>query len=217
MFAVAIRCSECPSSPPFVSWVLDVNGVLYDYDRQQRIEALADALGVPADAVGEAIFGSGLEDAADAGEIGPDEYLSRATQRLGVELDRPTWRRALAGAVRARQPVLDLLGRISPPTKMATLSNNGLLVKEEVASVYPEIAELGIEFHVAAELGDAKPDRDVYLDLCNVMDVRPEEAVFVDDKEANVAGAERAGLRAHRFTGVAALTDFLAEVGLDVV
>ncbi|MDZ7676622.1 MAG: HAD-IA family hydrolase [Acidimicrobiales bacterium] len=194
--------------------VLDINGVLYRYDPARRIDALAGTLGVDRAEVDQAFFGSGLEDAADAGEIDPDEYLRRAGESLGRPLDRQTWADALAAAIEPDETVLDLIAPVVRRVQATTLSNNGLLVREMVDHLYPRLGELPIECHVAAEFGESKPDTDVYLDVCERFGVAPREAAFVDDKERNVRGAERAGLVAHRFVGVDALRSFLDELEL---
>lgn len=194
--------------------ILDVNGVLYTYDRQRRIEALARLLDRPQDAVTAAVFDSGLEDAADAGDLGPEEYLAAVGDELDVQFGRAAWRTALSAAVAPNEAVLELIGRIAGPIDMVTLSNNGLLVMHEAQRVFPRILELGIEFHVAAELGASKPERHVYLDLCERRGVPPARAAFVDDKADNVDGARRAGIDAHLFVDVDGLRDFLTGRGV---
>ncbi|WCO67166.1 HAD-IA family hydrolase [Iamia majanohamensis] len=196
--------------------LLDVNGVLYDYDPEVRVAALGRALGVGPDAVRDALFTSGLEDASDAGEVGPDEYLAEAGRRLGTPLDRETWAAALAGAVTPVPDVLAVVEAVIGRVRCATLSNNGLLVREMVDRVYPDLARLGVEVHVAAEFGEAKPDRDVYLDACERCGADPTRTAFVDDKEANARGAAAAGLHAHHHRDVDGLATFLSDLGLPV-
>lgn len=59
-----------------------------------------------------------------------------------------------------------------------------------------------------------KPDRAIYELLLRRYGVVPERAVFIDDSEANVAGARAAGLHAIRFRDPAALRRELAAFGL---
>lgn len=196
--------------------LLDVNGVLYDYDPEVRVSALGRALGVEPDAVRDALFSSGLEDASDAGEVGPDAYLAEAGHRLGTVPDRETWAAALAGAVTPVDDVLAVVEAVVGRVRCATLSNNGLLVREMVDRVYPDLARLGVEVHVAAEFGEAKPDRDVYLDACERCGADPTRTAFVDDKEANARGAAAAGLHAHHHRDADRLVTFLSDLGLPV-
>jgi putative hydrolase of the HAD superfamily len=195
--------------------LLDVNGVLYDYDPDLRVAELARLLRAEPDDVRDALFTSGLEDRSDAGEIGPEDYLAEAGRALGVELDRDRWADALSAAVEPKVDVLAVLGPVADRVRLATLSNNGLLVRQLFDGIYPAVAELGAEAHVAAEYGESKPDRDVYLDACAALGTDPSRTAFVDDKEANAAGAAAAGLRSHHFTDVAGLAAFLEDLGLD--
>lgn len=71
--------------------IVDVDGILYDYDRAVRVRALAAALNVEPQAVDDALFASGIEDRADAGELSTDEYLDAVGAQLGCRLDRETW------------------------------------------------------------------------------------------------------------------------------
>jgi FMN phosphatase YigB (HAD superfamily) len=203
-------------SAPLELLILDVNGVLYRYDVERRIARLGELLDRSPAAVTAAVFDSGIEAAADAGELSPDEYLARVGSELRTSMDRDAWRTSLIAAVEPNEPVLDLLAGVGDQVAMITLSNNGLLVKEEVDLVFPRLGDIGIEFHVAAELGAAKPDRSVYLDACELRGVAPEAAAFVDDKQKNVDGALRAGIAAHRFSDTAGLRGFLEACGLDM-
>ncbi len=47
----------------------------------------------------------------------------------------------------------------------------------------------------SSEVGVRKPDPQIFLLACGAVDVGPSDALFIDDHEGNIAGAERAGLR----------------------
>jgi putative hydrolase of the HAD superfamily len=61
----------------------------------------------------------------------------------------------------------------------------------------------------SCELEIAKPDPKIYLYTCEGLDVKPEEALFLDDKPENVAAAEKLGMKAIRFTTVERLREEL--------
>lgn len=46
-----------------------------------------------------------------------------------------------------------------------------------------------------------KPDRAIYLRVCEKYGLNPEECLFTDDKEKNIEGAKRAGMHAILFKG----------------
>ena len=97
---------------------------------------------------------------------------------------------------------------------VATLSNNGLLLKQEAARIVPDLAAVpGVEILMAGELGAAKPSVAVYLTVVERFGVSPGDALFVDDSDDNVTGAERAGLRAHPYAGADDLGRWLRAAG----
>jgi HAD superfamily hydrolase (TIGR01509 family) len=194
--------------------ILDVNDVLYRYDTTRRIEVLAELTGTSSDAVRLAVFESGIEARSDSGELGPAEYLSAISERLGRPVDRTVWTRSLTEATTPMPEAIELVRQVRSRVDTVGLSNNGLLVKEQSAQIYPALEKLGIEFYVSAEFGGQKPAAKVYRGLCERLDVSVGRAAFVDDKRANADGATAAGLHSHRFTTVDALRGFLRDLGL---
>jgi HAD superfamily hydrolase (TIGR01509 family) len=95
-----------------------------------------------------------------------------------------------------------------------------------VASNYPVwIEELRIAFGLDSccegvwashHLGVRKPDPMFYERLLQRIDHEPAACLFVDDCEDNCAGAEAAGMLAHRFDGVDRLVARLRAEGVDV-
>jgi 2-haloacid dehalogenase len=59
-----------------------------------------------------------------------------------------------------------------------------------------------------------KPDPAIYYRALDRFGLKPEQALFVDDREINVEGAEAVGMRAHLFTDVEGLRRRLEAEGL---
>lgn len=49
---------------------------------------------------------------------------------------------------------------------------------------------------ISTEVGTAKPDAKMYLEICKKLDVAPENCLFVDDRVCNLEGAMQVGMRA---------------------
>lgn len=64
----------------------------------------------------------------------------------------------------------------------------------------------------SATLGFKKPDPRIYLHVCDLLKVRPETCVFVDDDLVNVEGARKVGMRGI-FYNSKKHEEFLKEVG----
>ncbi len=97
--------------------------------------------------------------------------------------------------------------------RTAILSNMG---EELLQYMRQEFGWLGrFDHHTwSCELRIAKPDPAIYRYTCEKLGVRPEHALFLDDKPENIAAAEAVGLQAIRFTTAEALGEELERRGL---
>jgi putative hydrolase of the HAD superfamily len=66
--------------------------------------------------------------------------------------------------------------------------------------------------YVSGELGLIKPDPAIYRHVLRDLGITPAEAVFVDNREANVASAQELGITGHVFTGPDRLREFLTSL-----
>lgn len=175
--------------------LLDVDGVLVQYQRAQRVLRLAQALGVAPAAVQAALFDSGLEAAHDSGALDGPAYLLRVGELLHRTVDVDTWTAARQAASHPQPAVLQRLQALQLP--MAVLTNNGAMMKQALPSLLPELfpALLGRVF-CSADFGLRKPAPEVFLRTLETLGVAPAHTLFVDDLFANVRGARAAGLHA---------------------
>lgn len=94
--------------------------------------------------------------------------------------------------------LVGFLGSLRPRYKTALLSNSGVGARreEEARYHYSQLVDLIIYSH---EAGVAKPDQRIYAIACERLGMRPDEIVFLDDVERNVAAASAYGLHAVHF------------------
>ena len=190
--------------------LFDMNDVLFRYDRNMRIAQLARVSGRSAATVEAAIWESGFEDFGDRGEMDADAYLAGFGERLGWPLTLEEWARALRAAVTPIPETLALAALASRQARVAVLTNNNLMVKRAVDAVFPELCPiLAGSFFVSAEFGVQKPEAEAYLRCLRRIGAAPDATLFIDDSAKNVAGAERAGLRAHLYRTTAGLQEAL--------
>lgn len=197
--------------------LFDLDGVLADYDRDVRIATLARRLDRDDDAVRGAIYGSGIEDAADAGLLDTNAYLAALGRELDSRVEADAWVEARRAATSVRSPMLSLAADLQARgITVAVLSNNGTLMAERWADITPALFPLFDDrAFCSAQLGAAKPSPTAYRRCLDALAIAPQATLFVDDDAANVAGARDAGLRGHRFVEHRALLRTLAELGVD--
>jgi glucose-1-phosphatase len=195
--------------------LFDMEGVLSHYDRAARIDHLAATTGQTADTVRYAIWGSGLEARADAGQISDDGYLIELAALLNYPVNRAEWLAARHASITPNEPVLALAGQVARRQRIAVLTNNCRLFTDHLDSLNPPIAQLfGSRVYSSASFGAAKPAAQTYLGCLEQIGASAAETLFIDDTEANVTGAIEAGLRGYRFIDAAGLSDALVRYGL---
>jgi putative hydrolase of the HAD superfamily len=95
-------------------------------------------------------------------------------------------------------------------TPLALLSNAG----RDFASYFRH-GPLGGFFsacYVSGELGLLKPHPEIYQHVLDDLGIRPDETVFIDNRETNVAGAEALGITGHVFIDPDRLRAFLTSL-----
>lgn len=108
---------------------------------------------------------------------------------------------------------IDLVARVPRRYTRATLSNTNalhwpLLMQDmQLAGAF--------DHHFASHLmGKIKPDEEVFHHVIQSLGCRPEEILFLDDNQLNVASAKKVGLRAVQTKGVAQAERALIDAGI---
>lgn len=157
-------------------------------------------------------------DLYDRKEISAAEYWERVTDdiiegdRLAelIALDDAQWTRVNPEMLRrARQ--LSAAG-----LKTAILSNMQIDMLRVMRTKFDWLDEFDVQMY-SCEVGLVKPDREVYLECLQRLDVRPKEALFLDDKQKNTAGAEAVGMHTLLFDGdMSAFDRKLVDLGVEL-
>ena len=111
-------------------------------------------------------------------------------------------------------PMLEVLRAVRRHATVALLSNGTTRLRRDL-----QVLDLTDEFDVifnTAELGMAKPDPAVFRHVLRELEVRPEEALFIDDLLDNVVGARSVGIDAHQHVDRPTTVEFLVARGVPV-
>lgn len=215
--SIDLPSADClmPDMPVPSLVLFDMDDVLCDYSRPTRAAHLARLAGTTAEAVLQAIWGSGFEALGETGALDADAYLRGFGERIGYPLTLGEWLDARRGSMTPRPDVLDLVRQVRGRARVAVLTNNTTLVADHADHLFPELRPLfGRHIYASAGLKTAKPDPMCYRQCLSMLDAAPSDVLFVDDLPQNVAGAEAAGLSAHRYASPEALARALRTHGL---
>jgi putative hydrolase of the HAD superfamily len=131
----------------------------------------------------------------------------------GARIDAAAILASLSGALRPE--MIEAVRRCRARLKTGLLTNN--FVRDEPAGMPADILELFDAVVESSKVGYRKPDPHFYAMACERLDIRPAEAVFLDDLGVNLKPARAMGMHTIKVTDPAdALRDLEAVVGFPV-
>ena len=177
--------------------ILDYGDVISQPPDPAAMAAMATMLGLAEDRFRQ-LYAS-LRHAYDRGDISPHQYWTEIARAAGAELSASQVEQLretdLAMWSRLNHSVLRWAGRLrSTGIKTAVLSNMHDDMVQKIRKD-PKWAETFDCLTLSSAIHIAKPDAGIFLHCLDCLKVAPHEALFVDDREANVQAAQAVGIR----------------------
>ena len=170
--------------------IFDVGGVLIRTEDHSYRRCWEERLGLLPGEAEEIVFNSSMGQKAQRGEIGDEELWQWVGMRLdlGERVDAFTedfW----AGDV-LDEELVALVHSLRPRYQTAILSNATDALRESLTGKFG-IADAFDVIVGSAEEGNMKPSPVIYERVMEALGRRPQECVFIDDFQHNVAAAQR--------------------------
>jgi len=139
----------------------------------------------------------------ERGEISSHEFADGVVRELGLDLSLDRFIALFVSWARGPYPgARSLLEQLRTRHRVACLSNSNALH----TPVHRRNLEGVVDtFYFSDEIGQVKPDREVFEHVIRDLSVPPSHIVFFDDTPVNVEAARSAGLRAYEVDGIGAL------------
>ena len=179
--------------------IFDLGGVLVRTEDRTSRSKLAKRLGLTYDDLSALVFDSQSAHQAMKGEITTEEHWDEVRKALGLSKDEfPRVPTEFWGGDTLDQGLINYLRNLRPQYKTALLSNAWDDLRQMIEEIW-KFDDAFDQIVISAEVGLVKPDRLIYEKVLSDLEVKPAEAVFVDDFPENVAGAVAVGLEAIQF------------------
>jgi epoxide hydrolase-like predicted phosphatase len=186
------------------AFVTDFGGVLMRTRNDRSRRALEQCLGLPPHTIEDGVFSTELSQRAQRGEISEVAFW----QQLERDLDLP--RHALT--LREFQDqffeedfldeeLMTFIRSMRPALKTGLISNAWDGLREALHTRVP-IADTFDVIVISAEEKIAKPDPRIYQRTLERLDVKAEEAIFLDDFSENIVAAKALGMIGVHFRSV---------------
>ncbi|MBV9090299.1 MAG: HAD-IA family hydrolase [Mycobacteriaceae bacterium] len=181
--------------------LVDLGGVLFDFDHEHRLGQLGRLFGASPAQVESALWDSGVSGDADAGKYPTAADVRAEVRRItGYAGSDDDLDQAWCSAFRPATEVVELVAQA--PVVRAVFTNNGPLEEEVLTRVYPHEFDAFNRLFFCHRLVANKPDPRVYRQVTQLLGVRPARIRFVDDGEDNVDAARRAGWTARVYRDI---------------
>ncbi len=191
--------------------IFDLGGVIVKFTNDQYYHRLAEISGKKHEFVKRAVESKELP-LLESGKISITEFNAAVAKKLDIKTGRMDWFSFYKKTVKLDMAMLKLVDSLHKRHVTAFLTN----IDESRYLYTAKILDMDLfdyKFQ-SCYLGMRKPDPRIYVHVLKKMHIKPEEAVYIDDRLENVRGAKRVGINAVHFKNRRFLGLKLAEMGL---
>lgn len=195
--------------------IFDFGGVISAFDSRIFFRDLSGRSDRTAEEMAALVLEAGLPRKYESGRISSREFFTAVTETCGLSISEEEFVAAFTGIFLPIESTFRLIRALKPSFRIALLSNTNEWHFEHsirTVEVFPLFDAVTLSYRV----GEMKPGERIYRDSLERIGLLPEECVFIDDIEENVAGAERLGIHGIRYTGHERLVASLNALGVPV-
>jgi putative hydrolase of the HAD superfamily len=145
-------------------------------------------------------------------QISSDDFWDFFLSKLNIKKKKEVIGMFLEAAM-ADEKILGFIKLVKRGYKTALLSDNYNDVSGFIVKKY-KLKKMFDAMVFSNEAGVKKPDKRIYLMVTKKLGLKPAECVFIDDKEVNVKGAEKVGIKGIHFKSLPKLRKDLKRLGI---
>ena len=201
------------SIQPIRAVFFDFGGVLAEEGFRKGLMVIAQVNGLDPDEFFDIAADLAYETGYVIGKTDESQYWDTLREKTGIKGSDDQLRNQLLNRFVLRQWMVDIVHRTKDRVELvAVLSDqtNWLDELNDRDGFFNEFHHIFNSYHI----GKGKRDPTLFTDVFNRLNIRPEEAVFIDDNEGHISRARSVGLNAIHFIGKDDLREQLAKFGL---
>lgn len=195
--------------------IFDYGNVIAKFDNNIFLEKVSEFTNKTVSELNEMIFvSSDLPKKYETGLITSDEFFSGIVKICDLSISKMEFVGAYTNKFAPIKTTIDLIKKLKNRYKIALLSNTNEwdfeyeIKKNEIFSLFDAVS---LSFKVKAK----KPDSKIYMNCLNKLDLKPEECVYIDDKEKHIKGANRLRINNIHYISHEKLIDSLKKLKVD--
>jgi len=191
--------------------IFDMGGVLIDFDEATYFRILSNIIHKNPKLIEKDLNPFIIK--MELGKLNMKDFYRIALNDLHIKFKELEWNAIYEHVAAPKKDVLRLARKLKKKYKIALLSNVSMS-RYNVAARKLFDKSLFDKRFASCYIGFRKPDRRIYLYVLKQFNLKPEEAVFIDNLQRNVDGANHVGIHSIRFTSYKALIKSLSKLGI---
>ncbi len=196
--------------------IFDYGNVISALDNNIFLDRIAECTDKTATELHDLIYvKSGLPALYETGLITSDEFFLRTKELCSLDISRTDFIRAFTGIFTPIESTLDLIEKLKPDFKLGLLSNTNewdYTYEIEKIRVFDLFDTVTVSYRIKA----MKPDKKIYVDALNKLDLKPDECIYIDDIREYTDAAGSVGITGIHYTDHNSLIESLIRVGCNI-
>jgi putative hydrolase of the HAD superfamily len=153
-----------------------------------------------------------ISEDVDCAKISHHEFMELLSQESGKPQDQ-IWKEVKKEIILNKE-LISIIKKIKNKYKIGLLSNFTYPWLNEILTEN-NLWELFDKNIISSEHKMIKPNPEIFQNMISTLDVKPEEAVFVDDRQIHIEGAKKVGLEGILFTDNNKFINDLLKLGIN--
>ncbi|MDD5489708.1 MAG: HAD family phosphatase [Candidatus Moranbacteria bacterium] len=137
----------------------------------------------------------------ETGQIIPEFFWDEFRKKLEIHLTKEEIQSIFLNSYVINDRMLELAKKMKKKYKLILLTNNYEDLFDFIKENY-KLEQYFDHMFSSSKIKDKKPNKETFKFVIDKLKINPEEAIFVDDKEKNVIGAQKIGLKTIHFSGL---------------
>jgi len=196
--------------------VFDFGNVIGFFDHRRATRRLAKHTGLPEDILYRHFMDPELEDQYESGRITSADFLRRVRETIGLTCADELLGDAYSDIFWPNNEVCALVPQLKGRYRLILGSNTTELHSRRFRREFAETLNHFDALVLSHEIGVRKPKAGFFQHCQKLAAAAPEECLFIDDLESNVAGARSCGWQGIVYRSDDELPQRLAELGISV-
>lgn len=193
--------------------ILDMGGVVLHGKIETVLDCIAEELHISKEEFSQ-LFRAHKKELQE-GKMKISQLCELVKEKYGIEKDiLPIWKKCYLAIMTFNTEVLELITKLRKNYKIAVITNTSdihtKINRERDAFKYFD------EAIASSEAGMVKPNKEIYEAMLGKLKVKPEECIFVDDRESQVEPAVALGMKGLVFTDIKKFIEDLKRLGVKI-